>query len=222
MKRCCDYKEWIPAYLEGELEKKTAEKLKQHLESCPRCFQELRQWEKFFSLLELPEEDPGPDFAASVLEAAHPDQQRGTAVSPAGTIRNPWNLRNLTIGLVMIFLLACAIPAWWIASSGQLPLYYAAAELTGAILKAIVELLPVPLAAGLEQAGSILLGFWTAVLFAVKQGSLLLLSLMETLFVLVRALPPATWVVLLVTGFVSSMLLGKLLGTDYKMEPENI
>ncbi len=220
MNRCCDYKEMIPAYLEGELEQKTAEELKQHFESCPQCFQELQQWEKIFNLLELPEEDPGPDFAASVMEAVHREEQRAAA-SPARTIRNPWNLRNLTIGLVMVFLLACTLPTCLIANSVQLPLFYAAAELTRAILKAIVDLLPVPLAAVFTQAGSILLGFWSAVLFAAKQCLLLLLSLMETLFILVRALPPTTWVVLLTLGFTSSLLLGKLLGTDYKIEPEN-
>jgi hypothetical protein len=74
--------------------------------------------------------------------------------------------------------------------------------------------LPAPLILGLYQLGSSLGTFLAAVLSGLQQKLLFIYSLSETLFVVIRALPPTTWAVILAAGLISSLLLGRILGND--------
>ncbi|CEO87844.1 zf-HC2 domain-containing protein [Syntrophaceticus schinkii] len=204
----------IPDYLDGELKGEAEVLFKQHLKDCPQCRQELKKWEAMFSILELPQQDPGPGFANSVLEAINHQQTEAINLQPAG-IRSPWKLKNLALLLAGVFLLAFSLSCWLLAGAGQLPLIHAVGQSCRIILETALGLLPAPLAAVIYQVESSLGGFLVALLSAVQQKLLFLFSLGEAFFVIIRALSPVTWAVMLATGFVSSLLLGRMLGNGH-------
>lgn len=216
MTKRCIYQDKIPVYLDGELEREAEALFSQHLKSCPQCRQELTKWEGMFNLLELPEEDPGPGFTNSVLEAINNQEQQGPVdFQPALIFRSPWNMKNLTLVLTGVFLLAFSLSYWLVAGTGQLPLIHAVGQSVRIIMETALGLLPTPLAVVIYQVESSLGAFLVAVLSGLQQKLLLLFSLGEALFVIIRALHPVTWAVLLATGFISSLLLGRMLGNEH-------
>lgn len=208
----CVYQEQITTYLDGELERETAAQFKEHIESCPQCSQELKKWEEVFNLLKLPEEEPGTGFTNSVLCAIH--RQEGETADLKQNpllLHDPWNIKNLTLMLSGIFLLAFSITAWLVTGGGQLLLIHTISRFAGIFVDTVFGLLPEPLAAWVYQVGNYLALFADAVLTGIQQKLLLLLSWGETFLMLIRLLPPIAWVVMLVTGFISCLILGSLL-----------
>jgi predicted anti-sigma-YlaC factor YlaD len=206
--KCSFYKDKILDYLDGELAEKAEKQFRQHLNICPHCRRELTQWEGMFNLLELPEEDPGMEFTCSVLNAIHSQERGTTDLQP-----DPWSIKHLTLALTGIFLLAFSISIWLLIGARQ-PLFHTAAQSIRIIMEAALGLLPAPLILGLYQLGSSLGTFLAAVLSGLQQKLLFIYSLSETLFVVIRALPPTTWAVILAAGLISSLLLGRILGND--------
>jgi len=208
----CVYQEQITTYLDGELERETAAQFKEHIESCPQCSQELKEWEGVFDLLKLPEEEPGPGFTKSVLNALH--RQKGETADLKQNpliLHDPWNIKNLTLVLSAIFLLAFSITSWLLTGAEQLLLIHHISRFVGIFVDTVFSLLPAPLAAWLYQVGNYLSLFADAVLTGLQQKLLLLLSWGETFFMLIRLLPPTAWVFMLVTGFIACLILGRLL-----------
>jgi predicted anti-sigma-YlaC factor YlaD len=208
--KCSFYKDKMLDYLDGELAEKAEKQFRQHLDVCPHCRLELTQWEGMFNLLELPEEEPGQGFTESVLQTINNQGHNKAADSPE---KSSWSLRNLTLALTGIFLLAFSISIWLLIGARQ-PLFHTAAQSIRIIMEAALGLLPAPLILGLYQLGSSLGTFLAAVLSGLQQKLLFIYSLSETLFVVIRALPPTTWAVILAAGLISSLLLGRILGND--------
>jgi anti-sigma factor RsiW len=216
-KSCSAYKDKIPAYLDGELGEEDETVLRRHLKFCPQCRRELTKWEEMFSLLQLPQEDPGPGFADSVLEAINlqevQEQKKAAALRFRGfASRNPRIMKNLNLGLTGIFLLAFSLSCWLLAGTKQLPLIHALGRSGRIIMDTVLDLLPTPLMAVIFQAGSGMGEFLAALLSGMQQKLVFLFSLSETFFVIARAISPVTWAVTLAAGFISIMLLGKVLG----------
>lgn len=209
--QCSFYNDKILDYLDGKLEEGAEKQLQKHLDACPHCRRELVQWEKMLNLLELPEENPGPGFTCSVLDAIH-SQENGVAELQSAA----WSIKNLTLALSGIFLLAVSIFLWLLSGAEQ-PLLHTAAQSIRIIMETALGLLPAPLTLGLYQLGSSLGTFLAAVLSGLQQKLLFICSLSETLFVVIRALPPTTWAVILAAGFISSLLLGRMLENDIEI-----
>jgi anti-sigma factor RsiW len=92
MMECTKIKEILPDYSVGGLSKKKREFLKQHLDNCPDCAQELMLLDRTASLLEkIPQEEP-PDFLwegvkreitqAEGVEVSHRGQERPMESQP--------------------------------------------------------------------------------------------------------------------------------------------
>ncbi|MDD2555336.1 MAG: zf-HC2 domain-containing protein [Syntrophaceticus sp.] len=216
--KCSFYKDKMLDYLDGELAEEAEKQFRQHLDACPDCRRELMQWEGMFNLLELPEENPGQGFTESVLQTIK--NQEHNKAADLQTEKSSWSLRNLTLSLTGIFLLAFSISIWLLIGAGQ-PLFHTAAQSIRIIMEAALGLLPAPLILGLYQVGSSPGTFLAAVLTGLQQKLLFMCSLSETLFVIIRALPPTTWAVILAAGFISSLLLGRMLGNDIEIKNQN-
>ncbi len=212
----CTGQDEIAAFLDGELKGEAEALFKQHLEGCPRCRLELTKWQEMYSLLDLPPVDPGTGFAESVLAAINPLQNETATLQTEG-MRYPRRLKNTALLLAGVLLVAVSLSSWLFSVPGWLPLLEAAGESCRLVLRTAFGLLPAPMAMILYQLVNSLGGFLASLLPVLQQKLLFLFSLGETFFVVIRALPPLFWPVMLATGFISSLLLGKLLGNEHHL-----
>ena len=70
---CQNIREYIEDYLEGRLSAQEAAEIEAHLDSCPDCQKEFKQWQKLFQelsslSLSSAEEQPSSDFTVQVMQ----------------------------------------------------------------------------------------------------------------------------------------------------------
>jgi anti-sigma-K factor RskA len=70
---CQNIREYIEDYLEGRLSAQESAEIETHLDSCPDCQKEFKQWQKLFQelsslSLSSAEEQPSSDFTAQVMQ----------------------------------------------------------------------------------------------------------------------------------------------------------
>ncbi|BCV22536.1 MULTISPECIES: anti-sigma factor [Neomoorella] len=218
-KGCVYWQEIIPDYLAGELGQEEAHALREHLDCCPACRRELARWQKTFALLDLPPEDPGPDFTARVLAALEKDEAmppvpvtrpgEQQAARPSLLSGNPPRQPvSLLAGLVLGFCLALG---GWLLAGGRLP------GLTRGISTFISVTVPfiqdaiTGLVAFCQWQLAGLIQLLAGVVDAVGEKVFLLWVLGDTLVTLLQSVPPATWAALLAPGLAAGLLLERML-----------
>jgi anti-sigma factor RsiW len=231
VKECACWQEIIPEYLAGELGPEEARALRAHLEGCPVCRQELQNWQGTFALLDLPPEDPGPDFTARVMAALEKEltknQERVMPPAPATRVdelsgarpslpsgQPSWRAFPVLTGLGLAFCLAIVgalILKGLLLAGGRFPWLDRGVDIVlEGTISFLQEVVTVAMVAGQGYFAG-LIQLLAGVIAALGEKAFLLWVLGDALVTLLQSVPPAIWTALMAPGLVAGVVLGMML-----------